>query len=35
MRFLANFTLANAAESQRRLREAADRDRRVRRHPHR
>lgn len=33
MRFLANLTIANAAESQRRLREAADRDRRVRRHP--
>ena len=35
MRFLANLTLANAAESQRRLREAADRDRRVRQRPHR
>jgi hypothetical protein len=33
MRFLASFTIANAAESQRRLRERADRDRRVRRHP--
>jgi hypothetical protein len=35
MRFLANLTIANAAESQRRLREAADRDRQVRRHPRR
>jgi hypothetical protein len=33
MRFLASFTLANAAESQRRLREAAQRDRQVRRRP--
>jgi hypothetical protein len=33
MRFLASLTLANAAESRRRLREIADRDRRVRRHP--
>ncbi len=33
MRFLANLTIANAAESQRRLREAAARDRRVRRRP--
>lgn len=30
MRFLANLTLANAAESQRRLREIAERDRQVR-----
>lgn len=29
MRFLASFTLANAAESQRRMREIANRDRRV------
>jgi hypothetical protein len=35
MRFLASFTIANAAESQRRLREIADRDRQVRQHPHR
>lgn len=35
MRFLGSFTIANAAETQRRLRESADRDRRVRRHPHR
>ena len=33
MRFLASLTLANAAESQRRLREIAARDRRVRRRP--
>jgi len=33
MRFLASLTVANAAESQRRLREIAERDRRVRRHP--
>jgi hypothetical protein len=33
MRFLASFTLANAAESQRRMREMAVRDRRVRRRP--
>jgi hypothetical protein len=33
MRFLANLTIANAAESQRRLREAADRERQVRRRP--
>ena len=33
MRFLANLTIANAAETQRRLREAADRDRQVRRRP--
>lgn len=31
MRFLASFTLANAAESQRRMREMAERERRVRR----
>lgn len=30
MRFLASFTLANAAESQRRMREMAERDRWVR-----
>ncbi len=30
MRFLANLTIANAAERQRRLRELADRERRVR-----
>jgi len=33
MRFLANLTLANAAESQRRLREIAARERPVRRRP--
>jgi len=33
MRFLASFTLANAAESQRRMRELAERERRVRRRP--
>lgn len=30
MRFLANLALANAAESQRRMREMAERDRQVR-----
>lgn len=30
MRFLAHLTIANAAESQRRLRERAERERRVR-----
>ena len=35
MRFLASLTLANAAESQRRMRETAERDRQVRRHPRR
>lgn len=30
MRFLASFTLANAAESQRRMREHAERERWVR-----
>jgi hypothetical protein len=35
MRFLANLTIANAAESQRHLREAADRERQVRQHPRR
>ena len=35
MRFLANLTIANAAESQRRLRDAAQRDRQVRQRPHR
>lgn len=35
MRFLASFTIANATESRRRLREIAERDRRVRRHPRR
>ena len=33
MRFLASFTIANAAESQRRMRELADRDRQVRQRP--
>jgi hypothetical protein len=33
MRFLASFTLANAAESQRRMREIAARERRVRHRP--
>lgn len=33
MRFLASFTLANAAESQRRMREIAERERQVRRRP--
>lgn len=33
MRFLGSFTIANAAENQRRMRELAERDRRVRRHP--
>jgi|GEM_PF-1097781 len=33
MRFLASFTLANAAQSQRRMHEIAERDRKVRRHP--
>jgi hypothetical protein len=33
MRFLASFTLANAAETQRRMRELAARDRPVRRCP--
>jgi hypothetical protein len=33
MRFLASLTLANAAESQRRMRERADRDRQVRAQP--
>jgi hypothetical protein len=33
MRFLASFTVANAAEHQRHLRERANRDRQVRRHP--
>jgi hypothetical protein len=35
MRFMANFTLANAAETQRRLRQSAARDRQVRRRPRR
>lgn len=35
MRFLANLALANTAESQRRMREIADRDRQVRGHPRR
>lgn len=35
MRFLASFTIANAAEHQRHLRERADRDRQVRRRPRR
>jgi hypothetical protein len=33
MRFLANLTIANAAESQRRLRELAERERQVRQRP--
>jgi hypothetical protein len=33
MRFMANLVVANAAESQRRLRELAERERRVRRRP--
>jgi hypothetical protein len=33
MRFLANLAVANAAESQRRMREMAERDRQVRGHP--
>jgi hypothetical protein len=33
MRFLANLTLANAAASQRRMREIAARERQVRRRP--
>jgi hypothetical protein len=33
MRFLASFTLANAAESQRRMREVAARERQTRRRP--
>lgn len=35
MRFLASLTLASAAESQRRMREMAERDRQVRDHPRR
>lgn len=35
MRFLASFTIANAAESHRRMREIAQRDRRVRQRPRR
>jgi hypothetical protein len=35
MRFLASFTIANAAETQRRLREQAERDRQVRMRPRR
>jgi hypothetical protein len=35
MRFMANYALANAAETQRRLRENATRDRQVRRRPRR
>ena len=35
MRFLASFTVANAAESRRRMREIAERDRQVRQHPRR
>lgn len=35
MRFLASFTLANAAESQRRMRERAERERWVRQRPDR
>jgi hypothetical protein len=33
MRFLAGFAIANAAESHRRMREIARRDRQVRQHP--
>ena len=33
MRLTASLTLANALESQRRMRELADRERRVRRRP--
>jgi predicted transcriptional regulator len=33
MRFLASFTIANQAETQRRLRELAERDRQVRQRP--
>jgi len=33
MRFLASFTLANAAQSRKRMHEIAERDRQVRRHP--
>lgn len=33
MRFLASYALANAAESQRRLREQAERERQVRQRP--
>lgn len=35
MRFLASLTLANAAESRRRMRKMAERDRQVRGHPRR
>jgi len=35
MRFLASLTIANAAESQRRLREHAERERQVRSAPRR
>ncbi len=35
MRFMASFILANADESQRRLRELAARERRARRRPRR
>jgi hypothetical protein len=35
MRFMNSFTIANAAETQRRLRESAARDRQVRKHPRR
>jgi hypothetical protein len=35
MRFLASLTIANAAESQKRMREMARRDRQVRQHPRR
>ncbi len=33
MRFLAGFTIANAAEPRRRMREIAERDRQVRQRP--
>jgi hypothetical protein len=35
MRFMANYALANAIESQRRLREQAERERLVRQRPRR
>jgi hypothetical protein len=35
MRFIANYMVANADETQRRLRQRADRDRRARQRPRR
>jgi hypothetical protein len=35
MRFMNSLILANAAQTQRRLRESAERDRSARRHPRR